>query len=194
METKWTSFVGPGFPFHLDPREKDIGEGGKNFALNPAEAKKLLSAAGVSTPVQAPWNTTTLGGPSALEGPEAMRGLIEASGDFKLEPVRVLQYFTDSCPRLKPHVATSMALLPAVRRATGLRLHHVCNPPPQLHRLLDEGRGSQDYPVRRPPAERTGQEQAAEILKEFQRYAATKMYYIPGPPGDWKTLAFTSPG
>lgn len=33
-------------PFFLDPKSPEFGENGKNFAYNPAEAKKLLEAAG----------------------------------------------------------------------------------------------------------------------------------------------------
>ena len=50
IEPEVNGFLGVGWgAYTLNPRSKEMGEGAANFALNVAEAKKLMSAAGTST-------------------------------------------------------------------------------------------------------------------------------------------------
>jgi peptide/nickel transport system substrate-binding protein len=194
VETAWTNFVGPGFSFHLDPQGSEIGEGGKNFIYNPEEAKKLLAAAGHSSPIDVPWNTTTLGGPSALEAPEAMRAGIASHGDFTLEPVRVLTYATEFIPQVQSKrgafdgVAYQPYAEPPDYDFTMYTNHHPKGPnywmqeeDPEITRFVEAQRRELDA------------ERRADIFKDFQRYAATKMHYIPAPPGDWKDFSLAQP-
>jgi len=46
VDIRWNSHMSAGFTGWVDPRTKDMGEGGKYFQHNVEEAKKLLSAAG----------------------------------------------------------------------------------------------------------------------------------------------------
>ena len=194
VETAWTNFVGPGFPFHLDPRGDEIGDGGKNFLYDPAEAKKLLAAAGVDSPIESPWSMSTLGGPAALEAPEAIRGLIELSGDFKLEPVNVLDYFTEFIPKVETvhgdfdGVAYQPYAEPPDYDFTMFVTHH---PSATDFWMKEEDPKITEFVIRQ--RQELDADKRAEILKDFQRYAATKMYYIPAPPGDWKPFSLHQP-
>lgn len=187
VQTTWTNFVGPGFPFHLDPRGDEIGEGGKNFLYNPMEAKKLLAAAGHTSAIEAPWSTSTLGGPSALEGQEAMRGGIEGHGDFKLQPVQVLDYATEFIPKVQvaraafDGVAYQPYAEPPDYDFTMYTNHHPAGP---NYWMQEEDTTITDFVERQ--RRELDPDRRAEIFKDFQRYAATKMHYIPAPPGDWR--------
>ena len=46
VEVRWNSHMSAGFTGWVDPRSKDMGEGGKYFQHNVEDAKKLLAAAG----------------------------------------------------------------------------------------------------------------------------------------------------
>src|SRR5581483_6713945 len=82
VQTTWTGWVGPGYDFFLDPRKDEIGEGGKNMRFNTAEAKKLLAAAGVKTPINVPfWTANNAYTPDR----QAIVGMVEQTGDFKAE-------------------------------------------------------------------------------------------------------------
>ncbi|MPZ50504.1 MAG: hypothetical protein GEU75_14600 [Dehalococcoidia bacterium] len=55
VEIFWTSFLGPGLPEWLDPKGTALGEGAKFYQHNPEEARKLVQAAGVTMPYEAPF-------------------------------------------------------------------------------------------------------------------------------------------
>jgi len=45
-QSTWHSHISADYPEWLDPKGKELGEGAKYFQYNPAEAKKLIAAAG----------------------------------------------------------------------------------------------------------------------------------------------------
>jgi ABC-type transport system substrate-binding protein len=75
-----SNFAAAGYPFYLDPRGKEMGDGAKSFQFDPAEAKKLLSAAGHSSPISLPFTVPAVGN---TQHTEALAGGISAIGDFK---------------------------------------------------------------------------------------------------------------
>src|SRR3954451_11404934 len=75
--------AGPGYSWYLDPEKDLAGPGGKFLKHNPAEAKKLLQAAGVKTPITSTWHRTLDPARDALY--DAMNGLFQDSGDFKFD-------------------------------------------------------------------------------------------------------------
>ncbi len=84
----------------LDPKGKDLGEGAKNFAYNAAEAKKLLSAAGYANGVdtQIAYIQTGEYGTTFPKQGEVLKGLLEADGLFKLKLVNP-DYQTEYLPK-----------------------------------------------------------------------------------------------
>ena len=192
VETAWTSFVGPGWSFFLDPRGKEIGEGGKNFLYNPTEAKKLLSASGQKTPITAKYWTI-----AANEVPQrtSLLGLMQASGDFKFETTLL-----PTNQQLDDQIATSHGDF------DGMGMKNYAEPPDYdfTHYLVfhpkstdyfmgafGEDKKMTDFVTRQ--RRELDPKKRAEIFKEYQKYAAETMYYIPEPPGDWKSFTLTQP-
>ena len=95
---RWNSAVPSGWDdFWIDPKTKakDLGDGGANYQFNPADAKKLMSAAG-HTSALATQYTYPPGqwGPAWDKQAEVMRSMLEEHGDFKLNAV-TLNYQTE---------------------------------------------------------------------------------------------------
>jgi peptide/nickel transport system substrate-binding protein len=192
VETAWTSFVGPGWSFFLDPREKEIGEGGRNFLYNPAEAKKLLAASGVKTPIETKyWSVATAETPQRT----ALLGLMQASGDFKFD-VNLLA----TTQQLDDQVAVTQG------NFDGMGMKNYAEPPDYdfTHYLvfhpkstdffmgaLGEDAKMTDFVARQ--RRELDPKKRADIFKDYQRYAAQTMYYIPQPPGDWKSFSLAQP-
>ncbi len=86
QETFWASHLGPGYgELWLDPRTekgKALGEGGRYFQHDPAEAKKLLNAAGHSSGLKADssFNAGTNYGQNYHKEIEAITGMLEDVG------------------------------------------------------------------------------------------------------------------
>jgi ABC-type transport system substrate-binding protein len=83
---RWSTLLPPGEEsFWLDPQGSEFGENAKYFRYDPAEAKKLLQAIGAGVIDQ---SFTFVGGPvfgqSYTDDVEVLRGMWEATGDFKL--------------------------------------------------------------------------------------------------------------
>jgi ABC-type transport system substrate-binding protein len=90
IEKLWNSHLYAGQPNWLDPKGKEIGEGGQYFQYNPTEAKKLISAAGHQV-VQIPFNWHNRG---VNRRAEVISGMLQDSGLFKLD-IKLLDYNTE---------------------------------------------------------------------------------------------------
>jgi ABC-type transport system substrate-binding protein len=97
---RWASFLPPGEEsFWLDPQGPDFGPNARYYKYNPAEARKLMQAAGngvVEQPVA--YIAGAEGGPGYREDAEVLVGMWNATGDFKLQPNPV-DYNTVFFPR-----------------------------------------------------------------------------------------------
>jgi ABC-type transport system substrate-binding protein len=87
VPSRWNSSYIAGFEDWIDPNdEKQFGTAAKWYKYDPAEAKKLLAAAGHKGPIR-----TTLSYPISHYAPpfdqktEVMRGMLEAHGDFQFQ-------------------------------------------------------------------------------------------------------------
>ena len=85
VNTAWFATAGPGYNWWLDPSPKNnkLGDVAKNMHHNPAEAKKLLSAAGQKTPVEQTYHFVP--NPARDRLYEGMLGIFADSGDFKFK-------------------------------------------------------------------------------------------------------------
>ena len=102
QEVRYHSHISAGWEgLWVDPRSTDMGEGGKNFAYNVAEAKKLLDAAGISTPITTDisWISTGQYGTTFPKQCEVIKGMLEADGLFKLKQVNP-DYQTEYLPKV----------------------------------------------------------------------------------------------
>lgn len=92
VDVRWNSHISAGFPEWLDPRGKEIGEGGKFFQHSPEEAKRLLAAAGYDrskTTLSHFYQTNTL---VYIPRNETLDGMLAEA--FNLD-FRVLDYLTE---------------------------------------------------------------------------------------------------
>ena len=84
---RWNSALGAGLePFWIDPKDqKTFGENAKYFQHDPAEAKKLLSAAGHTSAISVPYIVTSAYGDAYMNEGLIMKDMLESGGDFKLD-------------------------------------------------------------------------------------------------------------
>jgi peptide/nickel transport system substrate-binding protein len=84
-EMYWHSHLAAGLPEWLDPKGNDLGEGAKYFKYTPAEARKLVEAAGVPMPVKEQFGYFTDMAPAEGKQWETMRQMINEGGTFNME-------------------------------------------------------------------------------------------------------------
>jgi len=98
VETLWNAQLPTGSPNCIDPRKPEFGEGGKNFQLNPSEAKKLLEAAGQKN---LRLSYFTQNRPVEAKQHEVLSNMLQESGAFAID-LKQLDYNTewrDVCQR-----------------------------------------------------------------------------------------------
>jgi ABC-type transport system substrate-binding protein len=183
-EARWTSHLSSGYEgTWVDPRTPAIGEGAKNFKLDPAEAKKLLTAAGYPNGIdtEIAWIATPEYGTIFPKQAEVNKAMLEGSGLFKLKQVNP-DYQTEYLPKyfynrtdfkgMYVHPAgftEEDSFMYAWYHSTGSRQQVTFpgSPDTRLDALIDRQRQELD------DAKRTA------ILKEIQQYLAVQMHVIP---------------
>ena len=80
----WHSHLAAGLPEWVDPRGNALGEGAKYFQLNPAEARKLVEAAGLKTPVTAPFGYFTDRAFEEVKANEVLAAMMSEGGIFNI--------------------------------------------------------------------------------------------------------------
>lgn len=103
VEVKYNSHLSAGWApsgYWVDPTGSEMGEGAKSFALNVAEAKKLLEAAGHTTAIETEiaWIPEGYYGTDFPKWAETFKGFFEADGLFKLKQVNP-PYATEYLPK-----------------------------------------------------------------------------------------------
>ncbi len=103
LEVKLNSHLSSGWAaagYWVDPRSAEMGEGAKSFTYNVAEAKKLLAAAGITTPIETEiaWIPEAYYGTDFPKWAETFKGFLEADGLFKLKQVNP-PYATEYLPK-----------------------------------------------------------------------------------------------
>jgi peptide/nickel transport system substrate-binding protein len=188
-QTRWHGPISSGEPSWLDPRTDAIGaEAKQNFAYNPAEAKKLLAAAGhpqgVSTDIT--YIATGQYGTIFPKQAEVFKGMIEGGEHFKLR-LNNPDYQTEYLPRYwyspvandyRGIVVGAYTTFADVDGYLNAYYHSKSN----IQRV---GLGTQGDPrldglIEAQRRELDGARRTA-VLQEIQRYLATKMYMVPWP-------------
>jgi ABC-type transport system substrate-binding protein len=83
VESRWHSHFAAGEPpFWIDPKGSELGEGAQYFQLNPAEAKKLMQAAGFNAPLSLQAHISAASTQSALRQQEAMQEMLQSGNLF----------------------------------------------------------------------------------------------------------------
>jgi ABC-type transport system substrate-binding protein len=84
VKSYWHSHLAAGLPEWVDPKGTGLGDGARYFQHNPAEAKKLVEAAGFKTPLVAPYSYFTDRTPLEVERNEKMAAMMSEAGVFKM--------------------------------------------------------------------------------------------------------------
>jgi len=175
--------------YWVDPKGKDMGEGAKSFTLNVAEAKKLLSAAGFTGPIETEiaWIPEAYYGTDFPKWAETFKGFLEADGLFKLKQVNP-PYATEYLPKYYWNKAdfegiavAATTVYPADPDGHMFAYYHSKGARQKVawkgietidaksDKLIEDQRRELD-PKRR-----------IELIREWQRYQATQMPTIPFP-------------
>ncbi len=100
VQTFWEGAFGAGYysSAYLDPKSKDYGPNAKNFVFDIAEAKKMLEAAGLKTPLDIE-QVYAAPGPTSFPAAfytraDIFMGMVENSGIFKVKR-NLIQYQTE---------------------------------------------------------------------------------------------------
>jgi ABC-type transport system substrate-binding protein len=183
-DVRWSSHISSGFEGHwVDPRTAAMGEGGKYFKKNVAEAKKLLEAAGYPNGIETDfaWIATSEYGTIFPKQAEVTRGMLEESGLFKLKQVNP-DYQTEYLPKYFYNQTNFKGMFAhpagftdvdqfmfAWYHSTGSRqeVNPVGSPDLKLDGLVTRQRQELDA------ARRT------DVIKEIQQYMATQMHVVP---------------
>jgi peptide/nickel transport system substrate-binding protein len=188
VDTRWHSPISSGEPSWLDPKTDAIGaEAKKNWEFNPAEAKKLLAAAGQSG-LSTDFTYISSGqyGTTFPKQAEVLMAYLTANNDFKLRQNNP-DYQTEYLPKYwynptandyKGIVCGAYTTFTDVDGYLFAYYHSKSNiqraglgaqGDPQADSLIEAQRRELDA------NKRTG------ILKDVQKYLATKMYMVPWP-------------
>ena len=174
IETAMSTHAPPDPRFWLDPLEGELGEASQNYLFNVEEAGKLLEAAGYPDGFEISIFASETGLDSdsfTLYRQEMERfGLIT----LKVEALPSAEYFNRILLERSFSGIVSPGRLPANPPDYFLsRYEHSAGgntafPDPEVDAIIERYQQAIDVQVQ------------IETLKEFQRYAATKFYQIPG--------------
>lgn len=192
---RWHSAIYAGESYWIDPKdEKVYGESAKYFKFNPAEARKLIGAAGHTAPIQTKyhWPSNTYA-PPFDKVREVQHGMWQDSGNFKLEQLIYPNYNTDYQPRFvntpgqwEGIASTQTAARPEVDvllfeyfKSNSRRAGHVMpdgKPDTVLDDLVTKQRAELDDKKR------------GALIEDIQRRVSSKMYMMMEPG---QALGFT---
>jgi ABC-type transport system substrate-binding protein len=179
---KWNTFLHPAEgKYWLDPEGNELGASGKYFKYDPAEAKKLIRAAGHNGAIKTRYTYTHNGyGANYAKQAEVLRSMLSEHGDFDFD-VHTVDYASEfrygytwshgddidgiaptpfrNSPNLDLHLFTSYHSQGAIRKT------------PFKDQTIDD----LDMKQRK----ETDVEKRMQAVHDLQRYQASKMYSVP---------------
>ena len=188
VETKWHAGAGPGYHWYLDPEKNELGDASKNLQYNPAEAKKMLQATGMTLPIRSVWQAGPAGTGGTGPRNDGMVGLFQQSGDFVfstnpyatfpeyLEKVRNtggdfdgigLAFYNDH------HDFDWTMMLKYHPKSTDFWMR-IAGEDPKMTDFVNRQRRELD------------QKKREQIFQDFVKYDVGQMYYMPHFPADWQ--------
>lgn len=188
VEVRWHSHISSGYEgIWIDPRSSDIGEGGKNFEFNQAEAKKLLQAAGypngIDTEIR--WISTGQYGTTFPKHAELFKDMLEDGGNFKLKQINP-DYQTEYLPKIyfgkgdfKGIAVGASTAYPDVGQYMFAYYHS--KGPRQKVAFQGQGGDARSDGLIEAQLRELDRNKRVELIKEWQRYMATKMLMVPYP-------------
>jgi peptide/nickel transport system substrate-binding protein len=187
VPTRWNSAIFAGESFWIDPKdEKALGEGAKWYKYDPAEAKKLLAAAGMTSAVETKWNYPVGFFAAPFDKKmEVLHAMWNDGGNFKLTANPVSNYnanfqapFTNGMNKWEGIAAAATAaraevdvLLHEYAKSEQIRSGHLDNGQPD--KTLDDLVAKQRI--------ETDTKKREALVQDIQRRVASKMYYFMEP-------------
>jgi ABC-type transport system substrate-binding protein len=182
LETRWHSHVFAGEEAWLDPRARDLGETAVFFKHDPGEARKLLRAAGHTSAVPGDYTYSTAPtlGADFPRMAEVLRQMFQANGDFDLR-VNNPSFNDLNANYSRTNGNFSGMVMSAQASITDIDQYLY----PYFHssgslRNFPQGDTEMDRLINAQRRE-TDKRKRAEIIKQFQKYAATKFYTMLAP-------------
>jgi ABC-type transport system substrate-binding protein len=183
VDKRWATVIAVGEPWWIDPKGKEFGPDSKVFSFDPAEAKKLLRAAGHSSAIKTQFVIAS-SSPTDLEREaQILSNMIAAHGDFDIQ-FKKAELASDWRPNYHFNSDRHEGMAYGFFRNTfpdvdiplffflksgDPQAGHVGpdgKPDPVLDGLYMKQRGEADFTRR------------LEIMKEIQRYCARKVYTL----------------
>jgi peptide/nickel transport system substrate-binding protein len=183
VDKRWATVLAVGEPWWMDPEGKDFGPDAKVFTYDPAEAKKLVKAAGHNSPIKTQFVIAS-NSPADLEREaQILSNMIGAEKDFDMQ-FRKVDLASDWRPNYHfgsdKHEGMAYGFFRNTFPDVDIPLFffiksgdpqagHVGpdgKPDPTIESLYKRQRGETDYNKR------------LEVLRELQRYMAKKMYTL----------------
>jgi peptide/nickel transport system substrate-binding protein len=187
VPTRWNSGIYAGESFWLDPKDaKLFGEHAKWYKYDPAEAKKLMSAAGHSTALETKWHWPQGFFAAPFEKKmEVLHAMWQDSGNFKLAVDAVPNYnanfqapYTNGMNKWDGIAAAATA----ARAEVDVLLHEYTKSEQIRSGHLDDGKPDTvlDDLVAKQRAE-TDTKRREALIHDIQKRVASKMYYMMEP-------------
>lgn len=184
VPTRWNSGIPAGESFWVDPKdEKALGADAKWYKFDPAEAKKLLTAAGVNPPLQSKWSWPIGFFAQPFENKmEVLHAMWQDSGNFKLDVNAVPNYlanyqtpYTNGMNKWEGMASAATAaraeldvLLHEYVKSQQIRSGHLDNGQPDA--VLDDLVAKQRV--------ETDTKKREALTLDIQKRVAAKMYYM----------------
>lgn len=196
----WNSSIPAGESFWLDPQDAaTYGESAAYYKYDPAEAKKLIEAAGYQTPLASPfhWHNGGLWGPRFNNQMEVLHGMWNDSGNFAFEHKTYADYraefqgpFSNGGDKWVGIAAAITAARPELdallfeyyytNDRRGGHLMENGQPDAELDALIQKQRSTLDLDER------------ASIVGDIQRRVSEHMYLM-WEPGQWLPFDIVQP-
>ncbi len=179
----FTSHIAPGEPQWIDPMGKEMGEGSRFFRHDPQAAQQLLGAAGLSKskPLNLGWVmfTTQQYGTDWTSKNAAWQHMLQDSGFFGFSN-NVVEYsqFIEQCAYARQEMPGDLCVTQTIPYPdVDGHLFAVYYPGGAFYRMPE--RDVQQEALIEQQRKELDRNKRSDIIKQFQRHAASKMYEIP---------------
>ncbi|HLF77905.1 MAG TPA: ABC transporter substrate-binding protein [Dehalococcoidia bacterium] len=187
VPSRWNSAIYSGESFWLNPKdEKTFGEHAKWYKFDPAEAKKLVSAAGHSGAIETKWHYPVgFFAPPFERKMEVLHAMWQDSGNFKLAVDAVTNYnanyqapYTNGMNKWEGIASAATA----ARAEVDVLLHEYVKSEQIRSGHLDDGKPDTvlDDLVAKQRVE-TDTKKREVLIQDVQKRVASKMYYMMEP-------------
>jgi peptide/nickel transport system substrate-binding protein len=202
VDKRWNSHVPGGeAEFWVDPQGKDFGENAKFFKYNLAEAAKLVKAASGKDRLETPW-TIVQGndyGQAYHQQASVLQGMFN-EGPFKFNTAP-MDYSTGFAQKASAPArltgghdfdGAAYGLIPVFPEVDSLFANHYISGGPYYKFEEEYPKDARWDGFMKAQQLEQDPKKRAEIIKDFQRYAAGKMYVLPYP-GQANTFSIAWP-